>query len=583
MPDRPRLLLIGPPVGSLDGALAAAADVEPVSVDPAEVARRLKDGGFDAVVASPEVVAGLLDRFRRDELIIGHIEKGLAVLDPNGTVLWANPVFRSFSPTDPVGQPLLAALGTRLAAVETIPDANESGPREERWSVPSGSRLQDPLAPAKHGTPTSLRLHCPDNAAQPFLEVDVRPVRGSDHTVSRLIALVRNVTPEVIQQQKLDALHAAGRELAGLDADQLTEMNVEARAEQLKANLRKTLHDLLKYDVIEVRLLDRKTGELKPLLADGMLPEAASRVLYAKPTGNGVTGFVASTGESYLCEDTANDPHYLAGSAGARSSMTVPLKFQDEVIGTLNVESPRVNGFGPDDLQFTELFSKEIAAALHTLDLLTAQQVCTAGQSIEAVNKEVALPLDEVLAGASVLLARVAESDPDTAERLRKMLGAARQVKDSISQVGRALPEAPADAATAQLLLGTRILVVESDERFRRAAHLLLGRLGATAETAVTGADGVAMAAGGRYDAIFQEVKPPDMGGYECYRKLRAACPGATVALTTGFGYDTAHSIVKARADGMKHVLFKPFRQDQVVRAVIEGDIPTAEHARLPH
>jgi CheY-like chemotaxis protein len=402
--------------------------------------------------------------------------------------------------------------------------------------------------------------------------VDVRPARGTDQTVSRLIALVRDVTPQVVQQQKLDALHAAGRELAGLDAAQLTDMNVEARVELLKANLRRTIHDLLKYDTIEVRLLDRTTNELKPLLADGMLPEAARRALYARPTGNGVTGFVASTGESYLCEDTANDPHYLAGAAGARSSMTVPLKFQDEVIGTLNVESPRVNGFGPDDLQFTELFSKEIAAALHTLELLTAQQVCTTGQSIEAVNKEVALPLDEILAGASVLLARLGGTDPDAADRLRRVLGAARQVKESIARVGRDLPEAPGPGTSAQPLLGKRILVVESDERFRRAAHLLLCRLGATAETAGTGLDGVAMAADGRYDAILQEVKPPDMGGYDCYCRLRAACPRATVALTTGFGYDTAHSIIKARADGMRHVLYKPFRQDQVVRAVLEGD-----------
>ena len=94
-----------------------------------------------------------------------------------------------------------------------------------------------------------------------------------------------------------------------------------------------------------------------------MTPLAANRELYACKEGNGVTGFVAATGQSYLCADTAHDPHYIAGAAGARSSMTVPLKFQDEVIGTLNVESPRVNGFGPDDLQFTELFSKEIASA----------------------------------------------------------------------------------------------------------------------------------------------------------------------------------------------------------------------------
>ncbi len=572
MSERPRLLLIGPPPGSLDGALPAA-DVESVSTDPAEVARRLGEGDYAAVLTTPEVVAGLLDRFRRDELILSHIDKGLAVLDPNGIVTWANPVFGAYSASDPVGQPILAALGARLAAVETPNDP--ARPTEHSWGAPSASRLADPLASARNGLPTSLRLHCSAHPDRPYLEADVRPVIGPDGKVSRLIVLIRNVTPEVVQQQKLDALHQAGQELAGLDPEQLAEMDIPSRIELLKHNLRRFIRDLLHYDTIEVRLLDRKTGELKPLLEDGMLPEAAGRVLYARPTGNGVTGYVAYTGTSYLCEDAANDPHYIAGAAGARSSMTVPLKFHDEVIGTLNVESPRVNGFGADDLQFTELFSKEIAVALHTLDLLSAQQVCTASQSIEAVNKEIALPLDEVLAGASVLLEKWHRTDPEATTRLRKMLDAARQVKESVTGVGRNMTAAPLGSSVDLPLLGKRVLIVDSDERMRRQAHLLLTRLGATAETAATGADGVAMASDADYDAILQEVKPPDMGGYECYRRLRAVKPTAVVSLSTGFGYDTAHSVVKARADGMKYVLFKPFRQDQVVRAVLDGPPPT--------
>jgi CheY-like chemotaxis protein len=301
-----------------------------------------------------------------------------------------------------------------------------------------------------------------------------------------------------------------------------------------------------------------------------MLPEAAGRKLFACETGNGVTGYVAATGTSYLCEDAATDPHYISGAAGAKSSMTVPLKFQDEVIGTLNVESPRVNGFGADDLQFTELFSKEIAAALHTLDLLSAQQVCTVSQSIEAVNKEIALPLDEVLAGASVLLEKLPGADPEVTARLRRMLDAARQIKDNVSTVGRNMTDGPTPDGELPLL-GKRVLVVDSDERARRQAHLLVTRLGGIVEAASSGADGVAMAADEDYDAIFQEVKPPDMGGYDCYQQLRAARPTAIVSLTTGFGYDTAHSIVKARAEGMKHVLYKPFRHDQVVKAVLNG------------
>jgi CheY-like chemotaxis protein len=548
-------------------------DMEAVSNDLGEVAVRLRDGDYAAVLTSPEVVSGLLDRFRRDELILAHIDKGLAVLDPEGRVVWANPVFRSFSTSDPVGRPLLTALGARVIAVN-VPSASGAAGDSGEWAVPSGSRVVDPLAPAREGKPTAFRLNCPGNSDQPYVEADIRPVRRPGTGEARLIVLLRNITAEVIQQQKLDALHQAGRELAGLDPEQLAEMDVPARIELLKHNLRHFIRDLLHYDTIEVRLLDRKSGELKPLIHDGMLPEAAGRKLFACETDNGVTGFVAATGSSYLCEDAATDPHYITGAAGAKSSMTVPLKFQDAVIGTLNVESPRVNGFGADDLQFTELFSKEIAAALHTLDLLSAQQVCTASQSIEAVNKEIALPLDEVLAGVSVVLEKLQGADPDATLRLRRVLDAARQVKDSICNVGRNMTDGPPNPDSRLPLLGKRILVVDSDESTRRQAHLLVTRLGGIAETAATGADGIAMAIDEDYDAIFQEVKPPDMGGYDCYQRLRAARPSATVSLATGFGYDNAHSIVKARADGMKFVLFKPFRQDQVVKAVLGAPTP---------
>ena len=569
VPDHHRLLLIGPSPGPLNGALSAA-EIEPVSTDPAEVAGRLREGNFTAVLTTPEVVAGLLDRFRRDELILGHIDKGLAVVDPAGTVTWANGVFRRTVNADPIGRPLFAALDARVVAV------NRSGAKtgETEWAAPSTSRLADPLAPCRRGLATSIRLHRPSDPEQPYLEADVHPVIDHEGSLSRLIVLLRNVTPEVIQQQKLDALHQAGRELSGLDTEQLAEMDVASRVELLKLNLRRSIHDLLHYDTIEVRLLDRKTGELRPLLEDGMLPEAARRVLYAQPTGNGVTGYVAFTGLSYLCSDTATDPHYISGSAGARSSMTVPLKFHDEVIGTLNVESPRPNGFGEDDLQFTELFSKEIAAALHTLDLLSAQQVCTASQSIEAVNKEIALSLDEVLAGASVLMEKWHRTDPAATDRLRKILDSARRVKESIADVGNSLTATSIASARCIPLAGKRVLVVDSDDRMRRAAHLILERLGAIAETAATASDAVAMAADSDYDAIFLEMKPPDMGGYDCYCRLRAARPAAIVSMTTTFAYDAAHSIVKARGDGMKHVLFKPFRQDQVVRAVLDGSPP---------
>jgi len=79
-----------------------------------------------------------------------------------------------------------------------------------------------------------------------------------------------------------------------------------------------------------------------------------SRALYAKKEGNGVTGFVAATGKSYLCEDTTEDDLYLDGLVGAKSALTVPLKYHDEIVGTFNVESPVVNRFSAYDLMFLD-------------------------------------------------------------------------------------------------------------------------------------------------------------------------------------------------------------------------------------
>jgi hypothetical protein len=43
------------------------------------------------------------------------------------------------------------------------------------------------------------------------------------------------------------------------------------------------------------------------------------------------------------------------------------------------------------------------------------------------------------------------------------------------------------------------------------------------------------------------------------------------VILTTGFGYDPNHSIIRARREGLAAVLFKPFKVDQLL-----GELRTA-------
>jgi CheY-like chemotaxis protein len=536
-----RVLFVDAPTEALDSCESVRLD------DPAKMTELLRSGHFQAVVVRPELLAQLADDRRREAIIMKFSDRGQAILDTHCRIVWCNMVMQQWCGTDPRGKSFQEALG----------------------SGPIAANHRDPFQQVLSGLPAAFRSHQETEHAPSYLDVNLQPLKSPSGDVAEMLALCRDVSAEVEQQKKLDALHKAGRELAALDVTQLAEMSEIERITLLKHNLRQYIHELLHYDTIEVRLLDRQTGELKPLLEDGMTAEARDRVLYAKPMGNGVTGFVAHTGRSYLCPDTATDPHYILGASGARSSMTVPLTFEDAVVGTLNVESPHPNFFGQDDLQFTELFSREIATALHTLDLLAAQQNCAATQALDFVGREIALPLDELLASAAALLKKGESISEETARHLQRILDNARRVKSSVKEVAERVTPPDPGLAAAQILAGKRVLVIDQDERVRRSAHVLLERLGAMAETAGTAAEGLALLAATPYDAVFVEVRPIDLGGYDTYCKIRETRPGIRIAMTNGFGYDAAHSLVKARQDGLKYVLFKPFKQEQVVNAVL--------------
>ncbi len=532
--------------------IVAHADVS-VAISPGDAAERLRTGLFDGVIVSDTLSSELIERYCRDEIILSNLDQGIASLDLSGHITWANVVLRGWCLENPLGQQLIAALNNPSSSAKPSVLASDHA---------------DPLQAAIRGQAVSFRIHRQEPAAQSYLDVRIRPVFSGNGSVVQLVSILQNVTAEVEQQRKLHALYTSGRELAALEPDLLAEMNVPTRIELLKKNIRKHVHDLLRYETIEVRLLDKQTGELTPLLEDGMTELAANRHLYARPDGNGVTGHVAYTGESYLCHDTSHDPYYLEGAKDAKSSLTVPLKFADEVVGTLNVESHNTNAFGPDDLQFTELFSKEIASALNTLDLLTAQQSCTLSESMEAVNKELALPVDDVLANAALLYARLHAQDEDAARHLRRIMQSARQMKECVHKIGRDMIVSTGSPCDAIPLIGKRVLVIEQDGQFRKQAHLMLGRLGAEVETVGTAAEALALVNDAFYDAVLQEIRPIDMSGYDAFRSIRLAMPTCRVAFTTGFGYDAQHSIVKARMDGLQHVIFKPFRAEQVVGAV---------------
>lgn len=523
----------------------------------------LREQDFDGVYVDSSQLsavrwAGVL--IQADE-ILDAIAEGVAVVDPELRIIWSNPEFQAFA------SPGVAATGTNFYRALGDPDVLGPDP------CPFTSAVA-----ARGPATTALRI-----SSNRYVRVTVTPVFDASESLTHLIALARETTDETQQQLKVNAIHKAGDELADLTPDELSEMAVEERTELLKLNIARHMKDLMGLDFIEIRLLDRETGELVPLLTEGMTKLAAARKLYARKEGNGVTGFVAATGQSYLCPDTASDPLYLEGAAGARSSLTVPLSYHGTVIGTLNVENPRANAFDDRDRQFLEIYARNVASALNTLELLQAEQINVATASVTAISRELALPLDDILSDATTILDRYAGHDEEIVARLRHLLYRAREIRGLIRNVGaRLAPDPKERRRSSQLLSDARLLVVDADEAIRRSAHQLLGAQGATVETARDAQEAIALTRQAPYSAALVDIRLPDMDGFEAYKRLREVQPGVPIILMTGFGWDPSHSIVKARQEGLQTVLYKPFRADRLLAAVEQALRPTTDGQPAP-
>jgi CheY-like chemotaxis protein len=531
-------------------------DIEVVETSPIRALAQLGSGDFIGIYADADHFAEVINAARlvQNERVLQGMPDGVVLLDNDNTILWGNGRLREWTGREDV-------VGSNFYEVMGTPEI----------LGPDFCPFHTAIAT---GRPSGSTLRCFQNR---YMRVHAAPVIDAEGASQNLVVTIREVTAEVLQQQKLSAIHQAGIELADLTPDEVSKMTVEERIELLRSNILHCTQDVLQYNVVEIRMLDQNTKALMPVLAVGMTDEAANRTLRADTVGNGVTGFVAATGKSYLCEDTSKDPLYLEGCAGARSSLTVPVMLHDRVTGTLNVESPEPRAFSESDLQFLEIFARDVAMALNTLELLAAEKASTAAASVEAIHSAVALPVDDILNDAVNVMERYIGHQPDVVERLQQILRNARDIKQVIQKVGQSMAPAEAQPSAARveprpLLVGRRVLVVDADESVRSAAHALLERYRCIVETAHDGSEAQFMvrslSSDQHYDAIIADIRLPDMSGFDLLLKLKEMMDRVPMALMTGFGYDPGHSIVKARQAGLQSVLYKPFRLDQLLETV---------------
>lgn len=544
-----QVLVIGTPVGGEDIGLQLGPHAHLERVETVEQAlRAIRSRVFDLVVCRtaeftsmaggqwPGDVASVLDSVNQAVCIVGQA----------GQVDWANPKMLGFAPD--------VRDRVRRCCVETFANAPSHGTqiRGRRFSLTTKNNEQ--------------------------YEVTTTPVMDARNEVTEVVAVAWDVTSARRLQDKIDAIDRAGRELLNLDAEQFARLDMQERMSLLEQKILRSTQELLHFESFEIRIIDKKNNKLELVLASDMSSKGLTTDIYASCEGNGIRGYVASRGRSYICPDVTQDPRALDGTDMARSSLTVPLFLHDKIVGVAVFESNKLAAFNEDDRQFAEIFGRYLAVALNILELLVTERHATTGQLGSNVMAEITGPLNDILTDVESLVEDYIGHD-DLRARLRVMSENAVKIRESIKTITSRKPaligarSAPATAKDA-VLSGKRVLIADDEDVIRDTVRDVLTGYGCRVFTAVDGAGAIELIDDEPFDLVLSDIKMPHKSGYEVFAAAKEANEATPVILTTGFGYDPNHSIVRARRQGLAAVLFKPFKVDELlheIRSALKG------------
>ena len=547
---RPKMILLG---GNVSRGYPVAESLSPhFRVDVVDrmedVLAALRREQYHAVMADVgdflPLERGLVGQ--KASLVLNTIGEGVCIVDADGVCSWSNKRMRSFSPEvfESVKQICLQARSIFAERIERGTDPNQL--HSKKFTIQS------------HG--------------DRYLELMASPVLDEQRQIQQIVAVVWDATQSVRLQQKIDAIDAAGRELAKIESESIAKLSPSERLHLVRDKIIRFCRDLMHFDHFAIRVLDKRTNKLELVIAEGLPPEATEIDIYASAEGNGISGYVAATGRSYICHDTERDARYVLGIEHNKSSLTVPLRLHDKVVGVFNIESETVGAFNEDDRQFAKIFGRYVAQALNTLDLLVVERYTTTGRLAEGVVQEMAQPLNDIVTEAQSLQEEYI-GDDNMRVRLNRITDYVESIRGTINDVA-AGPKTVLGADTTDdveqdpVLGGKRILIADDELNIRKTIANVMAKRGARCTICKDGYEAVTFIEQQPFDLVISDIKMPHRNGYEIFAAAKRHQESLPVVLMTGFGYDPNHSILRATQEGLSSVLFKPFKVDELLEKV---------------
>ena len=130
---------------------------------------------------------------------------------------------------------------------------------------------------------------------------------------------------------------------------------------ELLATICRELRQSFGFELIRIETIDRDKEEMVVEAHEGYGQDIHGR---RTKVGQGFAGVVAQSQEPFLVNDVLTADRYLPFHPGVRSALHLPMKYRDEMLGVLSIESLRPKAFSQQDLLTMRSLADQVAVAL---------------------------------------------------------------------------------------------------------------------------------------------------------------------------------------------------------------------------
>ncbi len=172
---------------------------------------------------------------------------------------------------------------------------------------------------------------------------------------------------------------------------------------ELLSTLTEHIPNLIDQTDVTLVLLKNESGnfeialnEIKPI-GNKTVQEVLNSVIKKQVIGNkkGITGYVLKTKKAYLCPDVGKDEHYIPSQEDIKTAMSVPIIYEEELLGAITIESTSPSPYTETELQLLYVLASYLAVKSKSIKMFEQlKKETTKLRVIHTIFSEIALEKD---------------------------------------------------------------------------------------------------------------------------------------------------------------------------------------------